>query len=430
MGNINLILKNVLEKIEPSKEELSSIKKFAKNFTDSLREEIKKKKINAEVFVGGSFAKGTMVKKGLYDIDVFMRFGEGYRGKDISKLAEKIIRCVVKKEKISIIHGSRDYFKIEPEDSDFFIEIIPVMKVKKPKDAENITDLSYFHVNYIKKRLKTEKMLDEVRLAKAFCHANKCYGAESYISGFSGYAIELLIYYYKNFLNFIRAMTKIKDKEIIDIERLYRNRHDVEINMNSAKMISPIILIDPTYRERNALAALSKETFEQFREICKKFLKNPSKKFFETEKIDIEKIKRNAIKNKKEFILLKTETDKQEGDVAGSKLIKFYRHLKEEIDKYYIIYRDGFDYSEQKDAQFFFVVKDRKEIILRGPDTNDKKENIKRFRQRHKNIFEKKGKLYAKEKTEKNIKEFIKEWMNKNSDKMNDMHITELRIED
>ncbi len=426
MGNVNLILKNVLEKIEPSKEELNSIKNFVKDFMDNL----KKKKINAEVFIGGSFAKGTMVKKGLYDADIFMRFDEEYIGKDISKITEKIIRQVIKKEKISVIHGSRDYFKIEPEDSDFFIELIPVMKVKKPKDAENITDLSYFHVNYIRKRLKTEKMLDEVRLAKAFCHANKCYGAESYISGFSGYAIELLIYYYKNFLNFIRAMTKIKDREIIDIEKLYRNRHDVEINMNSAKMISPIILIDPTYRERNALAALSKETFEQFKERCKKFLKNPSEKFFEIEKIDLEKIKINAKKNKKEFILLKAETDKQKGDVAGSKLIKFYRHLKDEINKSYVIYQDGFDYSEQKDAQFFFVVKDRKEIILRGPDTNDKKENIKRFRQRHKNIFEKKGKLYAKEKTEKNIKEFIKEWMNKNSDKMNDMHITELRIED
>ena len=229
MKKINQILKEVLIKVTPSKKDLTLINKFLKEFISEIKKILKKNKIDAEVFVGGSFAKKTLIKKGKYDVDIFIRFNKKY-GNEISILTEKILKDT--KRSFSTIHGSRDYFKINVESS-FFVEIIPVIKVKNPKEAENITDLSYFHVDYIRKRLKTEKMLEEVRLAKAFCHANKCYGAESYINGFSGYALELLVCHYKSFFNFVKAMTNIKEKEIIDIEKLYKNKREIEMNMNS-----------------------------------------------------------------------------------------------------------------------------------------------------------------------------------------------------
>ena len=421
--NVNQILKEVLIKVNPSEKDLSSINKFLKNFISELRKKFKVKKIDAEVFVGGSFAKKTLIKKGKYDVDIFVRFNGKY-GDEISNLTEKILKDT--KRHFSTIHGSRDYFKINVEPS-FFVEIIPVIKVKNPKEAGNITDLSYFHVDYIKKKLKTEKMLEEVRLAKAFCHANKCYGAESYINGFSGYALELLVCYYKSFLNFIKAMTKIKEKEIIDIEKLYKNKREVEMNMNSSKMASPVVLIDPTYKERNALAALSDETFKEFKEACKKFIKKPSEENFEEEKIDFQKIKKNAIKNKKEFVWIKAKTDKQEGDIAGSKLIKFYRHLTEEVKKFYEIKNKGFEYNDKKEANYFFIVKSRKEIILNGPSAKDEK-NVILFENRHKNTFIKKGKIYAREKIEDKIDYFIEMWKNKNQEKVREMGISDFEI--
>ena len=422
--NINQILKNVLDKINPSKEELDSMNKSVKIFISELEKKLKTAKINAEVFVGGSFAKKTMIKKGLYDIDIFVRFNEEYKGKDISKVLEKFIG---KGKNVSLIHGSRDYFKIEPEGKNFFMEIIPVIKVKNPKEAENITDLSYFHVNYVKKKLRTEKMLDEIKIAKAFCHANKCYGAESYINGFSGYALELLIINYKSFLSLVKAIIKLEDKKIIDIEKLYKNKLEINMNMNSAKVTSPIVLIDPTFKERNALAALSGETFENFQEVCKKFLKNPSMEMFEAREIDFEKEKKNAKKNNFEFILLESKTDKQKGDVAGSKLVKFYKHLSKELEKFYEIKNKGFEYNGEKEAKYFFTVKKRKEVIFSGPEVKDKSENIKRFKMRHKDIFEKKGKLYAREKLDKKINEFFKDWINANSQKMIEMYISEIK---
>jgi tRNA CCA-adding enzyme len=423
MGKINQILKEVLIKVNPSEKDLISINKFLKDFISEIKNILKKKKIDAEVFVGGSFAKKTLIKKGKYDIDIFVRFNKKY-GNEISNLTEKILKET--KRHFSTIHGSRDYFKINVEPS-FFVEIIPVIKVKNPKEAENITDLSYFHVDYIRKKLKTEKMLEEVRLAKAFCHANKSYGAESYINGFSGYALELLICNYKSFLNFVKAITKIKEKELIDIEKLYKNKREIEMNMNSSKMISPIVLIDPTYKERNALAALSNETFKEFKELCRKFIKNPSEKNFETEAIDIEKIKKSAQKNKLEFVFIKARTDKQEGDIAGSKLVKFYRHLAEEIEKFYNITNKDFEYNEKKEAEYFFVVKSKKEIIVNGPNKNDEK-NVMLFNNRHKNTFVKKGKVYAREKITDKVNDFIDEWKLKNQEKIKEMGITDLEV--
>ncbi len=423
--NISQILKEVLNKINPSKEEIKHIENFLKNFISLFEKKLKEKKIDAQVFVGGSFEKKTLIKKRLYDIDVFVRFEQKNKGSKISDLTEKILR-EIKIGKISRIHGSRDYFQISG-DKNFFIEIVPVMRVKNPKDAENITDLSYFHVGYIKKRLKTEKMLEEVRLAKAFCHANKCYGAESYINGFSGYALELLVYYYKSFLNFVKAGTKMKNKEIIDIEKLYKNKREIEMNMNGSKMSSPMVLIDPTYKERNALAALSNETFKRFQEACRKFLKNPKLENFEEEKINFEKLKEGAQKRKVQFVFIKAETDKQEGDIAGSKLVKFYRHLNEEIKKYYEVKNKYFEYNDKKGAEYFFIVKSRGEIVLNGPNAKDEK-NVALFENKHKNTFVKAGRVFAREKVEEKISDFVEEWKLKNKEKINEMGIINLEI--
>jgi len=89
-------------------------------------------------------------------------------------------------------------------------------------------------------------------------------------------------------------------------------------------------------------------------------LKTPSIKSFEIKKTDLEKIKQDAKKKKYEFVLIEAKTEKQEGDVAGSKLIKFYKHLNSEIEKFFEIKKKDFNYNGKKSARYFFVVKKRK----------------------------------------------------------------------
>lgn len=420
---INSILKEVLERVESSKEELDRIGNSLKQIIDTLKKRIKTLKIDAEVFIGGSFAKNTVIKKDYYDIDIFIRFEKKYKD-EVSNLTKKIIKNM---KNVSVVHGSRDYFRIKSNPTLYF-ELIPVIKIKNPKQAENITDLSYSHVKYINKKIKLERLLEDIRIAKAFCYANNCYGAESYINGFSGYALELLIYYYGGFIKFIRAISKNKgDKIFIDIEKHYKNKQYILMNLNSSKLQSPIILIDPTYKQRNALAALSEETFERFKEQCKKFLRNPSINAFEIKKIDLEKIKQNAKKKKHEFILLEAKTGKQEGDIAGSKLLKFYKHLSYEIERLFEIKEKGFNYNEDKSAKYFFVIKKREENLIQGPNSKDKK-NSNAFKKKHKNTFERGGRIYAKEEIKFNINEFIEFWKKKNKRMIRDMSITNLRI--
>ncbi len=416
----NSVLKEVLERVDPPKKDLDVIENSLKDFLKKLE---KKTKSYAKVFVGGSFAKKTLIKKDVYDIDIFIRFDKKYKDKNISNLTYNILKKIAK---IQTMKGSRDYFRIKIGPS-FFLEIVPVIEVRNPKEAENITDLSYSHVNYIRRKIKSKKILDDIKIAKAFCYANKCYGAESYINGFSGYGLELLIYHYKSFMKFIRAMLKIKEKEVIDIEKHHKNKQHVMMDINTAKLQSPIILIDPTYKQRNVLAALSEETFREFQKVCKKFLKNPSIKSFEVQKTDIGKVKRDAKRRKLDFVLIEAKTKKQAGDVAATKLLKFYKHLHSETSGYFDIKNKGFEYNGKKSAQFFFVVKKKKDVLISGPHLIQKK-HIAAFKKRHKNIFVKNKRLYVKERVKVGLKKFIENWKKKNAKKIRDMWVSGVKI--
>lgn len=423
MNKIKKVLSEVLFEISPSKEELKEMNGIVNDFLRDISQRIRKERINVQAFVGGSFAKGTVTKKDSYDADIFLRFDKKYSEKEYGDY----IRKILKGKKFETVHGSRDYFKIKVKDN-FFIEIIPVKKISKPSEAENITDLSYSHVKYLKKAIKNKLILEEIKLAKAFCFANKVYGAESYIQGFSGYSLELLVNYYGGFEKMLKKLVKVKEEKlIIDIEKFYPRKKNVLLDINESKLESPIILVDPTYKTRNVLAALSDESFRKFQEAARKFLKNPSKKDFELEKIDVEKVKKRALSSGKDFIEAEIATSKEPGDVAGTKLLKFYRHFVEEVSKYFIISNKGFNYNQKQSARFFIVAVPKKEIIFEGPFVSDKK-NSERFMKEHSNITEKNRKLFAKEKIDFSLKEFFEKWKTKNKKKVREMYLTGLRM--
>jgi tRNA nucleotidyltransferase (CCA-adding enzyme) len=88
---IDSILKEILPKVSPSKEEYSNMKSLLNEFLKKINYEIKKQKISVQIFVGGSFAKKTLTKKDKYDADVFARFDKKYEEKELSNILKKII---------------------------------------------------------------------------------------------------------------------------------------------------------------------------------------------------------------------------------------------------------------------------------------------------------------------------------------------------
>ncbi len=93
------------------------------------------------------------------------------------------------------------------------------------------------------------------------------------------------------------------------------------------------------------------------------------------------------------------KTDKQEGDIAGTKMKKFFeflcRHLEKNQQK---VLRKEFDYSGQgKEAKGYLVVREEKLIEVRGPLLT-MRQAIVNFRKVHDKIFKKAGYLWAREK--------------------------------
>ncbi len=384
-NKIKEVILRQISLIKPTEEEYKKIEEETEKIIKELEDKLKQKKIKADVFIGGSLAKNTLIKKQKYDIDIFVRFDRKYEDEKLSNLLEKVLKNANK------IHGSRDYFQFRK--GKIIFEIIPTFKIAKPEQAKNVTDLSYFHVNYIKDKIKKNRRLaDEIRLAKSFCFSQGCYGAESFISGFSGYALELLICHYGSFLNFIKAV-KEKEKIVLDPRKFYKNKKEIMLELNEAKLQSPIVFVDPTFKERNALAALSSETFKKFKETCKNFLIKPGEKFFE--KKDLEK---ELKKKHKDIKLIEVKTNRQKGDIAGSKLKKFYEFFIKRAEKHFKIKVKEFLYDEERNVgKIYLVLKEKKKIIIAGPSVT-LVEHLINFKKKHKNCFIKNRKAYAFEK--------------------------------
>lgn len=448
-NSLGEILQTVIKSAKPSDAEMDIINESIEGFIRILNLSLKKMRIDAEPFIGGSIAKNTIIKRKRYDIDVFVRFSyEKYRKseKELGSILEKaVIEAFNRLRKISgnnikfrveKIHGSRDYFNIHFYNKrlakELILEIVPTLAVKNPRDALNITDLSFSHVKYVVNGLKKRRLRDDIIAAKAFCYAQGCYGAESHIRGFSGYAIELLILNYGGFEKFVRAASEWEDKVIIDIAKKYKSRDDVMVNMNEAKLKSPIVLVDPTYSIRNACAALSNETFKRFIDTCKKFIKNPSMEAFREHKTDKkELVKYASLKNAKLVVLrIKVRNDKE--DIAAAKTVKFcnfliynlereeFKVIKKEVE--FICFKDG-EYT----SLFYVIYKEPPTIeIIEGPPLS-MKEHAERFRQKYKKCFVKDNKMYAKIKRRiRKIKDLV-EHIKKGSE-LKDMQVSRIEI--
>ncbi len=187
----------MLNRIKPSKEEEKVALDLANAFLKKLNAGLK----GAKAILGGSLTKGTWIK-GTNEIDIFVQFDYNkYKDKnlEISDILEKHLK---KKWKVERLHGSRDYFHIKQ--NGFTLEIVPILKITKEEQAVNITDISPLHAEWVKKS-SNEKIRDQIRLLKQFCKGNNCYGAETYIGGFSGYVCEILTICYKSFENVLKA---------------------------------------------------------------------------------------------------------------------------------------------------------------------------------------------------------------------------------
>ncbi len=393
--NFSEIFDRKLQEIKPSSEEEDKIKDFVTGFKKKLDKNLKK--YEAKAVLGGSFSKGTTIKKDKYDVDIFAVFPKRVLNKDknISSLLEKALKGTGLKAKK--LPGSREYFssKVNAKGSEFGIELVPVIEIKNSNEALNVTDVSVLHVRYIKEKIaKNKKLSDEIRLAKAFCYALGCYGAESHIKGFSGYCLEVLTAHYGKFIKLLEAASKWGSQEILDPAKHYKNKKEILEEINEAKLSSPLVTIDPVQKNRNIAAALSSEKFEIFKKASKAFLSKPSERFFEKSKFDEERIISESKRGKKSLYAVRAFSDKIKEDISGSKLLKLHNLLKLEFKKRGYEVRDYWNFSDKKASSYFKIYGTPKKILHKGPPTN-MKENVSAFKKKWKKTFFKEGNIFA-----------------------------------
>ncbi len=389
----NEIFSEVLSKIKPEKRYVDSFLSEVNRISSWFNTAIRAEGVVAECSKGGSVAKGTFLK-GDHDVDLFVKFSQEYKSKELSTYLEHIMKLVAKKLnfKYKRVHGSRDYFQFEYRSIKF--EAVPVLKIFNVRDAENVTDVSPLHVGYIKKQAaKHPKLSNEIRLTKQFCKAAGVYGAESYIKGLSGHAIELLVTFYGSFINFVSSTKYWQDRVVIDVDGKLKEPLK---KINPSKLKSPIILIDPVDNARNATAALSKEKFNILKERAQAFLDKPSIDFFKIEKLDIKKVKDKYKKDLGVFLAVVPISDKSD-DVRGTAILKAQEFLAKSLKKNnFNIIEKGFDF----DHMYFIIKKEElsEYVIHRGPPKRQRnacKEFTKKYKGRKK-IFDKDNHLYIK----------------------------------
>lgn len=337
---IKNVFQKVLKEIVPSQSERKKVNNIINFAKEKINQALSKHKIEAEVIVGGSVAKDTWLHNN-HDIDFFVKFDTKYKDQDIGKILGTVLKSSF--GKIKTLHGTRDYYHVFINKYKF--EIVPVLAISNPKEAKNSIDVSPFHVDYVKKKLNQDPQLsNQIRLFKKFAHSQGVYGAETFVSGFSGYVCELLIINYGSFLNLINAWENAKPKIVIDIEKQFLSTEEIISTLPESKTNSPIILIDPVLKERNACAALDYKTFSKMLFALRLFLRKPSTSFFKKKSTTINIIKKLSKKHGTILVYYKLKKQgNQKDDVYMSKIKSRLERIITELGKNNIeVYNYGF----------------------------------------------------------------------------------------
>lgn len=344
-----------------SQREKSRLDKIAEELMGLLNKNASNKKVNVEFRFSGSYAKGTWIKNES-DIDIFAIFNSEGEMKNLSSLVPK---------NFIPAFGTRKYFK--GLFNGIKVEIVPVLRFSDINLVENSIDLSTLHSNYINSSLSNSQKKDVIIL-KAFCKANNCYGSETYMHGFSGYSLEVLIKEFGSFTALMEAVNSWKPPIII--------------GKTSNKNVYPIFLSDPTNIKRNICASVNEENLSKFVLAMKRFYLSPSFDFFIKKSIKTNVLKEVKERGTKLFIFNTKIIEPR--DVFLSKYVKNLDKLIKELKAEDIeIYSFDVDFNE-KSAILFLQVKNvpkAKTKIVYGPDVFSAADIIKNFINVHKKVF-------------------------------------------
>ena len=257
---------SILKDIKPTDEEKEHVENVSLRIMDFLQETCYSEGVDARVTLVGSVAKNTALK-GKSDIDIFIAFPLDTDKKYLKETGLDLAhKCCDKFNTIAQHHfASHPYVTTDIEGCE--VDIVPCYAIEDGSQLKSAVDRTILHTRYVKDNL-SKSQEDEVLLLKRFMAMTGTYGSEFKVGGFAGYLCELLIINYGNFEDTLKAAINWKYGEIINLEK----------HGKPSIFKDPLIVIDPTDKNRNVAAALRLDKMAEFIQSARNYIFSDNKK--------------------------------------------------------------------------------------------------------------------------------------------------------
>ncbi len=267
---------SILKDIKPTAAEQKEIDDMSDKLVNHLMQICESEGIDAKIAVVGSVAKHTALK-GKSDIDIFMAF------------PLSVSEDYLKETGLYLAHKCNDYFNgdashhfashpyVTSDINGFEVDFVPCYEIEDGSQLKSAVDRTILHTKYVKTHLENP---DEVLLLKRFMDMTGTYGSEFKVGGFAGYLCELLIIKYGSFEETLKSAIKWQYGHSIDLE-----------GYGTSKLFDdPLIVIDPTDKNRNVGAALTLTKYSEFIQSARNYLDSDKKEeYFYPLKRDLNK---------------------------------------------------------------------------------------------------------------------------------------------
>ena len=270
--------KAILEDIKPTAEEKQHVDKVSLDIMNFLQKACDEKGIDAKVALVGSVAKNTALK-GKSDIDIFIAFPLDTDKRYLKKKGLELAHLCCDEFGGDAQHHFASHPYVTAEIGDCEVDIVPCYAIEDGSQLKSAVDRTILHTRYVKENLK-ESQEDEVLLLKRFMAMTGTYGSEFKVGGFAGYLCELLIINYGDFESTLKSAINWKYGHTIDLEGYG----------TAGNFKDPLIVIDPTDKNRNVGAALRLDKMAEFIQSARNYIFSDNKKdYFYPLKRDLNK---------------------------------------------------------------------------------------------------------------------------------------------
>jgi len=260
----------VLPLLRPTRLQLSLLSRFYATISRAIHRCMRARRIRGDVTLQGSFAKGTILSD-KWEIDVFLLLDNVDLGWLRKEAEQFLVECLGHRLPVVIKYSQQPYVSVSLMGME--ADVVPVARGAGSYRGLG-AERTPLHTEYVRSRLD-EHRRDEVRLLKSFLRGIGVYGAETRTRGFSGYLAELLIVYYGSFRETLRNVSRWRPPIYIDPEGIGDRTF-----MTRKYRDSPLIVVDPVDPQRNAAAAVSRNSLETLVLAARLYLEKPHPWFF------------------------------------------------------------------------------------------------------------------------------------------------------